>query len=189
MVIFFTVQYQNEKLPRSQPYLLFHEILLVGSLAFFSIFLLKKGRPVKKFNLYFCCSMRENMSRSPRCAGRTICRQKTSSKTVSLQFPTKPHSTYKMTILLELLTLFETHKIVTNNEKRRVLVSSLKWTMIFGKSVKCQRDQMWSMNNIRGEWCWKAFRLLAEGVQDLMLLKEQASLWKWFPKSRMINDR
>ena len=122
---FFTVQYQNEKLPRNQPYLLFHEILLVGSLAFFSIFLLKKGRPVKKFNLYFCCSMRENMSRSPRCAGRTICRQKTSSKTVSLQFPTKPHSTYKMTILLELLTLFETHKIVTNNEKRRVLVSSL----------------------------------------------------------------
>ena len=117
---FFTVQYQNEKLPRSQPYLLFHEILLVGSLAFFSIFLLKKGRPVKKFTMYFCCSMRENMSRSPRCAGRTICRQKTSSKTVSLQFPTKPHSTYKMTILLELLTLFETHKIVTNNEKRRV---------------------------------------------------------------------
>ena len=126
MVMIFTVQYQNEKLPRSQPYLLFHEILLVGKLAFFSIFLLKKGRPVKKFNLYFCCSMRENMSRSPRCAGRTICRQKTSSKTVSLQFPTKPHSTYKMTILLELLTLFETHKIVTNNEKRRVLVSSLK---------------------------------------------------------------
>ena len=155
---------------------------------FFPFSYWRREGQLKKFTMYFCCSMRENMSRSPRCAGRTICRQKTSSKTVSLQFPTKPHSTYKMTILLELLTLFETHKIVTNNEKRRVLVSSLKWTMIFGKSVKCQRDQMWSMNNIRGEWCWKAFRLLAEGVQDLMLLKEQASLWKWFPKSRIIND-
>ena len=41
---FFTVQYQNEKLPRSQPYLLFHEILLVGSLAFFFHFPTEEGK-------------------------------------------------------------------------------------------------------------------------------------------------
>ena len=41
---FFTVQYQNEKLPRSQPYLLFHEILLVGSLALFFHFPTEEGK-------------------------------------------------------------------------------------------------------------------------------------------------